>query len=124
MAPIAATPVGTVPFGVDGDVKQNVNVCGGSFTSLLNNSTQGSGFLALGGFGLGLGHGFEEMGFGIGRAGWAFPGMVDGPNIGGAVAAPGVGNTWQLEGGEGGFVGGDCFSWPGLAISTPGNGLK
>ncbi|XP_027347751.1 dof zinc finger protein DOF3.4 [Abrus precatorius] len=120
MAPMAVTQ--GFGGGVDGDVKQNVNVCG-SFTSLLNN-TQGSGFLALGGFGLGLGHGFEDMGFGIGRSGWGFPGMVEGNNIGGAVAASGVGNTWQLEGGEGGFVGGDCFSWPGLAISTPGNGLK
>ncbi|KAK7359908.1 hypothetical protein VNO77_01876 [Canavalia gladiata] len=124
MAPIAATQGGSMQFGggVDGDVKQNVNVCG-SFTSLLNN-TQGSGFLALGGFGLGLGHGLEDMGFGIARSGWAFPGMVDGNNIGGAVPGSAVGNTWQLEGSEGGFVGGDCFSWPGLAISTPGNGLK
>ncbi|KAI9070527.1 hypothetical protein K1719_047510 [Acacia pycnantha] len=33
----------------------------------------------------------------------------------------------QLESSEGGgYVGGgaDCFSWPGLAISTPGRGLK
>lgn len=125
MVPISATHGVSFPFGsgVDGDGKQNVNVCGGSFTSLLNN-TPGSGFLALGGFGLGLGHGLEDMGFGIGRAGWAFPGMVDGSHMGGAVATSGVGNTWQLEGGEGGFVGGDCFTWPGLAISTPGNGLK
>ncbi|KAJ1436534.1 Zinc finger, Dof-type [Sesbania bispinosa] len=80
MAPIAGGAIqgGPMQFGggVDGDVKQNVNVCG-SFTSLLS-TTQASG----------------------------------------------VGNTWQLEGGDGGFVGGDCFSWPGLAISTPGNGLK
>lgn len=118
---------------LDGDhVKQNnvnVSACGGgSFTSLLNNTaTQGSaaasGFLALGGFGH---HGFEDMGFGIGRVGWTFPGgMVEGANIGGGgVAASGGGGAWQLEGGEGGFVGGDCFSWPGLAISTPGYGLK
>ncbi|KAK7263070.1 hypothetical protein RJT34_30654 [Clitoria ternatea] len=125
MAPIAAQggPMNFVT-GVDGDVKPNGNNVCGSFTSLLNN-TQGSGFLALGGFGLGLGHGFDDMGFGIGRSGWAFPGMVDGANIGGGnIAGSGVGNTWQLEGGEGGFVSGDCFSWPGLAISTPGNGLK
>ncbi|TKY55758.1 Dof zinc finger protein DOF3.4 [Spatholobus suberectus] len=122
LAPVSTTQGGSMPF-VDGDVKQNnVNVCG-SFTSLLNN-TQGSGFLALGGFGLGLGHGFEDMGFGIGRSGWAFPGIVDSGNIGGAVAGSGVGNAWQLDGGEGGFVSGDCFSWPGLAISTPGNGVK
>ncbi|KAL2333629.1 hypothetical protein Fmac_014842 [Flemingia macrophylla] len=131
LAPIAAGVQGgsmTSMFGVDGDVKPS-NVGGGgcgSFTSLLNN-TQGSGFLALGGFGLGLGHGFEDVGFGIGRSsGWAFPAMVDGGNIGGGgVVGSGVNvNAWQLEGGDGGFVGGDCFSWPGLAISTPGNGLK
>ena len=117
--------------GVDhADAKQNVNVnvCG-SFTSLLSssssnsNAAQGSGFLALGGFGLGLGNGLEDMGFGLGRAGWAFPGMVDGGNVGGGGVAA-SGSTWQFEGGEGGFVGGDCVSWPGLAISTPGNGLK
>jgi hypothetical protein len=62
------------------------------------------------------------MGFGIGRSGWAFPGMVDGSNIGGVPVVSS--NLWQLENGESGFVGGDCFSWPGLAISTPGNGLK
>jgi len=128
MTPISAVQGGgSFPFSgnVDGDGKQNMSVCG-SFTSLLNNNNQSSGFLALGGFGLGLGHGLEEMGFGIGRTGWAFPGMVDGSNIGVPVVSSGVvGNTWQLEGGEGGFVGaGDCFSWPGLAISTPVNGLK
>ena len=113
-----------VADGVDGDAKPNMTVCG-SFTSLLNN-TQGPGFLALGGLGLGLGHGFEDMGFGIGRGGWPFPGVVDGgSNINGGVGAAGLGNSWQLESGEnGGFVGGDCFSWPGVAISTPGNGLK
>lgn len=103
-------------------MKGSMGMCG-SFTSLLSNSGAGGGpgFLGLGGFGLGLGHGFEEIGFGNGRGGWAFPGMVDG---GGGVN--GVGNTWQIDGGDGGFVGGaaDCFSWPGLAISTPRNGLK
>jgi hypothetical protein len=44
---------------------------------------------------------------------------------GGAAVTAGLGNTWQFENGqENGFVGGDCFSWPDLAISTPGNGLK
>ncbi|KAK2411005.1 Dof-type zinc finger DNA-binding family protein [Trifolium repens] len=125
MTPISAGHGGSVPYcgSVDGDGKQNMSVSG-SFTSLLNNNTQGnSGFLALGGFGFGLGQGLEEMGFGIGRSGWAFPGMVDGSNIGGVPAVVSS-NSWQLDGGEGGFVGGDCFSWPGLAISTPGNGLK
>ena len=103
-----------------------MNVCG-SFTSLLN--TQGPGFLALGGFGLGLQPGFDEMGFGLGRAVWPFPGVGDGGAAGvvgngGNASANGIGNTWQFESGESGFVGGDCFPWPDLAISTPGNGLK
>lgn len=54
----------------------------------------------------------------------------------GGVAGAGVGvgddmdgnrgDTWQVETGESEFgVSGDCFpSFPGLAISTPGNGLK
>ncbi|GFS29965.1 Dof-type zinc finger DNA-binding family protein [Actinidia rufa] len=93
-----------------------LNLCG-SFTSLL--STQAPGFLALGGLGLGLGPGFEDVGFGLGRAAWAFPGVGDG----GGVSMGG--NTWQVESGEAGFGGGDCcFSLPDLAISTPGNGLK
>ncbi|OIW10970.1 hypothetical protein TanjilG_22777 [Lupinus angustifolius] len=102
-----------VPIPQGTKVQANpVSVCGsGGFTSLLNN-------------GLGL----EDVGFGMGRVGWAFPGMVDGGCIGGgvAVAGSGVGNTWQQfeSGGEDGFVSGDCFTWPGLAISTPGYGLK
>ncbi|KAK7252857.1 hypothetical protein RIF29_37100 [Crotalaria pallida] len=109
LVPLAATTIHANPVGVCGN---------GGFTSLLNN-----------GFGLGLG--LEDMGFGLGRVGWAFPGMMmDGGNIGGGGSigvGVGVGNTWQLEsggGGESGFVGGDCFPWPGLAISTPVNGLK
>ncbi|XP_045786310.1 dof zinc finger protein DOF3.4-like [Trifolium pratense] len=133
MTPISAVHGGTMPFCgssvVEGDGKQNMSVSG-SFTSLLNNSNtqQGNsgGLLALGGFGLGLGQGLDEMGFGIGggRTGWGFPGMVDGSNIGGVPVVSS--NLWQLEGGEGGFVGGGdhYFSWPGLAISTPVNGLK
>ncbi|KAL1329297.1 hypothetical protein AAHE18_12G030800 [Arachis hypogaea] len=76
----------------------NVSLCGGSFTSLLSNTQQGpGGFLALGGFGLGLGPGLEDVGFGMGmgRGGWAFPGVVaDGGSIGGGVAGSGVGHTW------------------------------
>ncbi|MED6120601.1 hypothetical protein PIB30_022259 [Stylosanthes scabra] len=140
MAPITMVPVAgnnhhgdPVQFGgvvMDGEAKSNsVSLCGGSFSSLLSNAQQGpAGFLALGGFGLGLGPGLEDVGFGMGmgRAGWAFPGMVaDGGSIGGSVGGSGVGHTWQFEGGDqGGFVAGDCFPWPGLAISTPGNGLK
>lgn len=130
MDSLSATPV-LVPFGAShgsssqfgvgangGDVKGNASVCG-SFTSLLN--TQGPGFLALGGFG--FGPGFEEMNFGLGRGIWAFPGVGDGGG-GGNGGASGMVNAWQFENGESGFAGGDCFSWPELAISTPGNGVK
>ncbi|CAL5324724.1 dof zinc finger protein DOF3.4 [Camellia sinensis] len=110
----------SVPFV--GDVKPGLNGCG-SFTSLL--STQAPGFLALGGFGLGLGSGFEEMGFGLGRAVWPISSVGDGGAGGAAGGANMIGSTWQLESGEGGFITGeDCFSLPDLAISTPGNGLK
>ncbi|KAL6273813.1 hypothetical protein ACE6H2_024505 [Prunus campanulata] len=133
--PIPPTPVFMNPGGAAafGDLKGNVgNGCGGaSFTSLLN--TQGPGFLALGGFGLGLANGFEEMGFGLGRAVWPFPGVGDGgAGVGGNGGGHGMMNTWQFESGEGGgivnvgvgSVGGEFCSWPELAISTPGNGLK
>ncbi|XVE82722.1 hypothetical protein DITRI_Ditri16bG0028900 [Diplodiscus trichospermus] len=106
-------------FSIGGESK------GGGFSSLLN--TQGPGFLALGGFGLGIAPALEDVGFGLGRGIWPFSGMGDGAaTVGGngGGAATGMGNTWQFEGGEPGFVGGDCFSWPDLAISTPGNGLK
>ncbi|KAJ8770699.1 hypothetical protein K2173_021346 [Erythroxylum novogranatense] len=131
--PLTATPV-LVPLAGNagtaaqlGDGKGNgsgATVCG-SFTSLL--STQGPGFLALGGFGLGIGPGLEEVGFGFGRAVWPFPGAGEGGAgvVGNGGAAAGMGNTWQFESAENGLVGGgDCFSWPDLAISTPGNGLK
>ena len=129
--PLPATPVllplsanqGT--FGIGGESKGNGggSICG-SFTSLMN--TQGPGFLALGGFGLGIGPGPEDVCFGLGRGMWPFSGMGDGATAvgGNGGTAIGMGNTWQFEGGEPGFVGGDCFSWPDLAISTPGNGLK
>ncbi|KAK9948776.1 hypothetical protein M0R45_004338 [Rubus argutus] len=139
--PLPATPVfvpvsatqgggGSVQFGGCGGLKANVsNGCGGgSFTSLLNTQP---GFLALGGFGLGLATGFEEMGFGFGRAVWPFPGVGSdgGALIGANGVAHGMMNAWQFENGEtGGLVnvggGGDFCSWPELAISTPGNGLK
>lgn len=84
-----------------------------SFTSLLN-STQGPGF-----FGLGVG-GFEDGNFGIGRAIWPFSGIGDCGGYaagGGGGNVIGGGNSWQVEGGEGG---GECFTLPDLAISTPG----
>ncbi|KAK4742913.1 hypothetical protein SAY87_000914 [Trapa incisa] len=93
----------------------------GSFTSLLTTQGPAASFLALGGHGLGL----EDMAFGLDRgATWAFPGMVDGgaagPEGGHIGGAFGMGDTWQLDGGA---EGGDCFSWPDLAISTRGNGV-
>ncbi|KAI3726249.1 hypothetical protein L1987_66046 [Smallanthus sonchifolius] len=111
MAPPTATPI-LLPFAGEhggglhfvGDVKPGVSVCE-SFTSLLN-STQGPGF-----FGVNVG-GFDDGGFGFGRAIWPFSDV-------GHYAAGGGGNTWQLEGGEGGH-GGECLTLPDLAISTPG----
>ncbi|KAF5736103.1 DNA binding with one finger 5 family protein [Tripterygium wilfordii] len=131
--PLSATPMLLPMTGNQASSVQFCDVKGsGSFTSLLNNSGQGtSGFLALGGFGLGLGHGFEEVGFGLGRGIWPFVGVGGdgGAAVNGSVGnatVTGNGNMWQYEsGGESAtFVGGDCFSWPDLAISTPGNGLK
>ncbi|OWM66291.1 dof zinc finger protein DOF3.4-like [Punica granatum] len=96
---------------------------GGSFTSLLTTQGPAAGFLALGGLGLGL---EDHMAFGLGRgATWAYPGVADGGSaIAGSdhagVAFGMAGSTWQLDSGV--EVGGDCFSWPELAISTPGNG--
>ena len=104
----------------------------GGFASLL--SPQGPGFLALGGFGLGLGSGFvgDVSLAGIGRGAWSLAGVSDAgaaaANGGGGGGSSGIGNTWQFESGEAsttsGFGTADCFSWPDLAISTPGNGLK
>ncbi|KAE8695923.1 Dof zinc finger protein DOF1.7 [Hibiscus syriacus] len=129
--PLPATPVllpisgNQASFGISGESKCNGS--GGSFTSLLN--TQGPGFLALGGFGFGIAPALEDVGFGLGRGMWGFSGIGDvAAAVGGGAAAAtgmGMGTTWQYEGGETGFVGGgDCFSWPDLAISTPGNGIK
>lgn len=124
--PTNATPIflpitggdhgGTIPFA--SDVKPGLNMCG-SFTSLLN--TQGPGLLTLGGFGVGIGNGFEDVGFGFGRAVWPLPGAGDGGVAGGTSL---IGNSWQLGSGESGFATGDCFSYPDLAISTPGNAMK
>ncbi|KAL9660331.1 hypothetical protein QQ045_025144 [Rhodiola kirilowii] len=106
-------------------------VGGGGFTSLLTGN-HGPGVWALGGgFGLGLGSGLvEDTSFGLGKGGWAFGDVGYGGSHSSAAVVEGGGSvggaTWQLEGGEnGGFVAGsDCFGWPELAISTPGNRLK
>ncbi|KAI3669868.1 hypothetical protein L6452_41326 [Arctium lappa] len=94
-------------FYFSGDGK--VSMCE-SFTSLLNGSGQGGGFFG----------GFEDGNFGIGRGVWPFSGVGD---CGGYAAAGGGGgsviggNSWGVESGEGG---GECFTLPDLAISTPG----
>ncbi|XP_038999752.1 dof zinc finger protein DOF3.4-like isoform X2 [Hibiscus syriacus] len=102
--PAAATQVLLPLSGNQGESKGN------GFASLLSNHPQGPGYLALGGFGLGIGPALEDVGVGVGRGMWAFSG-----------AATGMGNPWHFEGGE---AGSGCFSWPELAISTPGNLLK
>ncbi|XP_068655286.1 dof zinc finger protein DOF3.4-like [Aristolochia californica] len=101
----------------------------GSFSSLLSSSAGmpagAPGFLALGeplfgrgGYGLGLGPGLEDLGFGLGRGTWSTPEMVETGGV----------NTWQMSsGGDSGGAfgeGGDCFAWPDLAISAPGKGLQ
>ncbi|GAB2282551.1 hypothetical protein Dimus_017092 [Dionaea muscipula] len=156
LEPIPSTPLfvslssaaAAGPYVGDIPLKPTGGLPAGSFTSLLS-ATGPGGFLALGGFGLGLGTttGLEEVGFGLGRGVWPFPEvgyLGGGGGLGGAAAVIGSGgsmggacdghnnvsgNTWQLESGENGFVGagGECFSspaWPELAISTPGNRLK
>ncbi|KAK2660415.1 hypothetical protein Ddye_006948 [Dipteronia dyeriana] len=121
----------------------------GNFTAMLN--MQGHNFLGLaGGFpGYGLGSGFEELDIGFGGTRvWDVPGASYGINghnsggvgvgVGGGGSVGGVGfgcNTWQMmsnddhhdQAGNGAalVVGDqDCFAWSGLAISTPGKGLK
>ena len=129
--PLPATPV-LLPisanqgcFAVGGESRGNGGgSTRGSYTSFLN--TQGPGFLALGGFGLGIAPALEDVGFGLGRGMWPFIGVADGAaDVGcNGGSSTEMGDTWQFEGGEPEFVGGDCFSWPDLAISTLGNGLK
>ncbi|XP_052195226.1 dof zinc finger protein DOF3.4-like [Diospyros lotus] len=120
LVPISAADNGGAVQFV-GHAKPGVNGCG-SFTSLL--STQAPGFLALSGFGLGLGPVFEDVGFGLGRPFCPFPAVGDG-DAGDRGLGNMIGHAWQLESGESGFAGGDCFSsLPDLAISTPGNSLK
>ncbi|KAK4782620.1 hypothetical protein SAY86_016722 [Trapa natans] len=115
----------------------------GAFTSLLTTSHQGGahlGFLASGGFGP-AGYGvpsLDGLGLSFSRTPiWPFAevGYIDGVYAGGgsssvaATTAPPC-NTWQLGPAEGGGGGGgqvdepDGFTWPELAISMPGQGLK
>ncbi|KAL1563252.1 hypothetical protein AAHA92_05739 [Salvia divinorum] len=114
LVPLAASHGGAMPFASDGKM-------GESFTTLLNTSP-GAGLLALGGFGVGI----DEMRFGLTRASWPFATVVDGGTgaVNGGGHPSGAGHTWQLESGESGFVGAECFGFPDLAISTPGSLFK
>ncbi|TYH71940.1 hypothetical protein ES332_D05G219000v1 [Gossypium tomentosum] len=135
-APMVVNPTPLMPgLGIKtemglADVNLNETVdlpVNGGFTSFLN--SQGEGYLTLGGYGFGAGSGFDGV--------WAYPGngylggfsgRGGGDGSGGAVGGNNTGcNTWQatsdVEGG-GGLSDGECFGWPGLAISAPGKGLK
>ncbi|KAG5245646.1 hypothetical protein OIU76_002194 [Salix suchowensis] len=132
LVPLTASQGFPVHFGGGGDGKGSggcgSGALGGSFTSLLS-APGPAGILTLGRFGHGLGHGLEDMECGLGRGLWSFPGIGDGgAGVGGHVGVSvtaGLDSTWQFESGpENCFAGGDCFSWPELAISTPANGFK
>nr|XP_043617993.1 dof zinc finger protein DOF3.4-like [Erigeron canadensis] len=107
--------MGAQPFLLPG---VSMSMCD-SFTSLLNSTNGPGGFFGLG---------FEDNGFGIGRAIWPFSGMglsVGGGGDHGGVYGGGINATWQAgNGGENGLGvgvgGGECFTLPELAISTPG----
>ncbi|KAL1214385.1 Dof zinc finger protein DOF3.4 [Cardamine amara subsp. amara] len=148
--PLQATPVlfpqssisngvsHTVTASLDNDVKGSALSLCGSFTSLLNQNVaataaHGSGsVIGLGGFGIGLGSGFDDVSFGLGRAMWPFSTVGDAATTnvgsnGGHHVVP-IPATWQFEGLEsnaaGGFVSSEYFAWPDLSITTPGNSLK
>ncbi|GAB2219052.1 hypothetical protein Droror1_Dr00006679 [Drosera rotundifolia] len=105
-----------------------------SFSSLLGGQGNASGLMGLnngggfgfGGLGLGLGFGFgpEDVGFGLGFGKCELPMVGDGGEGGGGGGGGDGGgyDSWQLSlGGVDGCMGlsdgGDCFSWPDLAIS-------
>ncbi|KAM7258084.1 hypothetical protein ACFE04_013825 [Oxalis oulophora] len=84
--PIPSTPIYHLPLTHGGSMFNGEGKVG-SFTSLLDTHSHGGGpggFLALGGFGLGIGNGFEDhqVGFGVvnragsGGGGWQFPTVV------------------------------------------------
>ena len=140
--PLQATPVlfprSSISNGVSHTVTAPLDGKGsalslsGSFTSLLNQNataTHGSGSV----LGIGLGSGYDDVSFGLGRAVWPFSTVGDAgtTNVGsngghqGVVTIPA---TWQFEGLEtnnaGGFVSGEYFAWPDLSITTSGNSHK
>lgn len=137
--PIPADPVSEVPGSKPemGHEMSNLNLnqaVSGGFSSLLA-TQQAPVFGSFGGFGLGLGSGIRGMGFGLSPWDWPMEeagggngGGGEGGCSGGGMVVSGGGapgcSTWQVGGVEGGLGDGDCFGWPDLAISTPGNGVN
>ncbi|GLT47039.1 hypothetical protein SLA2020_207610 [Shorea laevis] len=106
---------GIKPGMVRSDVNLNKTMGGepgpGSFTSFL--SAPGQGYLTLGGYGFDGAWGYNGNGY-----------------LGGFAGGSTIGcNPWQMTAAEdieggGALADGDCFGWPGLAISAHGKGLK
>ncbi|CAH8359170.1 unnamed protein product [Eruca vesicaria subsp. sativa] len=66
-----------------------------------------------GGFGIGLGPGFDDVRFGLGRAVWPFS------TVGDIATTTNVGSS-----NAGGFFPGEYFAWPDLSITKPVRALK
>ncbi|KAF8088919.1 hypothetical protein N665_0527s0037 [Sinapis alba] len=123
----------TAPLESDGKGSP-LSLCG-SFTSLLNQNANAATTTAhgTGGFGSGLGSGFDDVSFGLGRAAWPFTTVCDAATTtnvvsnGGHHAVP-MPATWQFEGLENsnasGFVPSEYFAWPDLSITTPVSSLR
>ncbi|KAJ4900255.1 Dof zinc finger protein DOF3.4 [Raphanus sativus] len=121
----------------NGGKGSSLSLCG-SFTSLLSQNANAAAAAATthgpGGFGSGLGSGFDDVSFGLGRAAWPFSTVMGEASAATNVASNGghhavqMPATWQFEGLEsgnaGGFVPGEYFAWPDLSITTPVSSLK
>ncbi|KAF2533474.1 hypothetical protein F2Q70_00032545 [Brassica cretica] len=122
----------TAPLENDGK-GGSLSLCG-SFTSLLNQNGNAASATThgTGGFGSGLGSGYDDVSFGLGRAAWPFSTVGDAATTNavsnGGPHAVQIPSTWQFEGLEssnaGGFVPGEYFAWPDLSITTPVSSLK